>query len=102
MIVPQTPEEVEKLAQLLEHPQLDFWTDIGLNRAVYIMTTPELENSKFLSNLGSSLVVENVQTLINEEKASKPLRFNEDDTRSMTWDDYYSYDDVRNALHVVA
>ena len=96
--VPQTVDEVEELAKLADHPQLDFWTDPGLNRKVYVMTTPNLKHSKILETLGFEIVASNIQELIQEEKKNKPMRKIKDG--EMTWDDYYSYDQVTKTVEI--
>ena len=83
------------LAQLSQDPHLDFWTEIGLNLPVHIMMTP-FRKSQTLAKLRSHgmvafEMVDNVQDLIDEERDSKPVR---KEPFKMTWDDYYTYDEV--------
>ena len=94
-MVPKTHSQLEYLAALQDDPQLDFWTDIGLNRTVYIMLTPDLAKSKnFGLALSPKVVIGNVQELINMEKSQKPMKR----SSKMTWDDYYSYEEAMHAL----
>jgi len=39
-VIPKTIEDFEMLKTLDDHPYLDFWTEIGLNRPVDIMVVP--------------------------------------------------------------
>ena len=83
---------MEELAKFREHPQLDFWTEIALNRPVNIMLTPMMKKSKIFKGFQSKTLIENVQDLIDNEKLNKPLVKSK---ALMTWDDYYSYGEVK-------
>ena len=75
---------------------MDFWTEIGLNRPVHIMITPMMKNSKILKGFRTEMITENVQDLINNEQLNKPSVENrKGQVAKMTWDDYYSYNEVR-------
>lgn len=89
--MPKTQAQLESLAVLQDDPQLDFWTDIGLNRTVYIMLAPDMAKTmKFDHALSPKVMIANVQDLIEVEKSQKPLQR----SSKMTWDDYYNYDEV--------
>lgn len=82
---------MENLAQLQNHPELDFWTDIGINRPVFIMLTPSMTKSSslFRDFPNIQVIANDVQSLINEENFSAIKK-----SGIMTWDDYYTYDQV--------
>ena len=83
---------MQVLADLSSHPQLDFWTEIGPNRPVYIMLTPKALKEDFLKQFNSvETVIENVQDLINKEKWAEPTQLKDN---LMTWDEYYTFDQV--------
>ena len=90
-IEPKTVGETEELAKLRDHPQLDFWTEIGLKRPVNIMLTPMMKKSKIFKGFQTKTLIENVQDLIDNEKHNKPLVKSKG---VMTWDDYYPYNEV--------
>ena len=97
-VYPQNEGQMEALVQMRDNPHLDFWTEIGLNRPVDIMMTPYMKSSvpAQLESLGMkvSTMIQDVESLIEEERKSKPeLRGG---VGQMTWDDYYSFDQVEN------
>ena len=97
-VYPENEAQMEALVQLQENPHLDFWTEIGLNRPVDIMMTPFMRSSVPVQleshGMKVSIMIEDVETLIEEERKSKPESSRGE--RQMTWDDYYSFDQVEN------
>ena len=60
------------------------------------MLTPMMKNSKIFKDFQSKVIIDNVQDLIDNEKSlSKERIFG---GTKMTWDDYYSYDEVSYGL----
>jgi len=102
-IEPETIEEMNILAKLREHPQLDFWTEIGLNRPVNIMLTPTMRKSKMFEGLKSKVIIENVQELIENEKLEKSLvKSRISGEAKITWDDYYNYNEISDWMNEIA
>lgn len=98
-IEPKTVGEMEELAKLRDHPQLDFWTEIGLKRPVNIMLTPMMKKSKIFKGFQTKTLIENVQDLIDNEKHNKPLVKSKG---VMTWDDYYPYNEIQAWMEDIA
>ena len=73
-MIPKTIEDFEMLKTLEDHPNLDFWTEIGLNRPVDIMVVPHFRFDfvEILKNQGmeNSVMIPNVQYLIDQERAA--------------------------------
>ena len=95
-VYPQNEGQMEALVQMRDNPHLDFWTEIGLNRPVDIMITPFMKS--IYGQLEShgmkvSTMIQDVESLIEEERKSKPEPRG---VGQMTWDDYYSFDQVEN------
>ena len=95
-VYPQNEGQMEALVQMQDNPHLDFWTEIGLNRPVDIMITPFMKS--IYGQLEShgmkvSTMIQDVESLIEEERKSKPEPRG---VGQMTWDDYYSFDQVEN------
>ena len=67
-----------------------------MNRPVDIMMTPWQKSETFLKlqkhGMLPTNLIDNVQDLINAEKKAKLLRKK---PFKMTWDDYYTYDEVQ-------
>ena len=100
-VIPKTIEDFEMLKTLDDHPYLDFWTEIGLNRPVDIMVLPHFRFDfvEILKNQGmeNSVMIPNVQYLIDQERAAgEEIRRNMKDNRQMTWTDYYNASEVKN------
>ena len=93
-VYPENKDQIEFLDKLQNDPHLDFWTEIGINRPVDIMVTPfkksNLEQQLKIGGMKTMKMIENVEDLIQEERNAKPER----KSRQMTWDDYYSVDQV--------
>ena len=99
-MIPKTIEDFEMLKTLDDHPYLDFWTEIGLNRPVDIMVVPHFRFDfvEILKNQGmeNSVMIPNVQYLIDQERAAgEEIRRNMKDNRQMTWTDYYNASEVK-------
>lgn len=91
-LFPQNEDQVEALKTLQDNGVYDFWSDgIGLNYTVDVMVPPHLEfnfqDFLRLKSLNAEVFVENVQDLIDMERA--PAH-----PRSMGWVDYYDLDEV--------
>ena len=87
-MIPKTIEDFEMLKTLDDHPYLDFWTEIGLNRPVDIMVVPHFRFDfvEILKNQGmeNSVMIPNVQYLIDQERAAgDEIRKNMKDNRQM-------------------
>ena len=98
-VIPKTIEDFEMLKTLQDNPYLDFWTEIGLNRPVDIMVVPhfrfEFVEILKMQGIENSLLIPNVQYLINEERAAGEERRKNNDNRQMTWTDYYNISEVK-------
>ena len=97
-MIPKTIEDFEMLKTLEDHPNLDFWTEIGLNRPVDIMVVPHfrfdfMEILK-MQGIENSLLIPNVQDLIDEERAAGEEKMKNNDNHQMTWTDYYNISEV--------
>ncbi len=92
-VTPKTQEEFDFLVKLGDHPKLDFWTEVGLNRQVQIMIPPLTTKADIFQDLKIETVISNVQDLIDEEKRGGQANFKSGN--DLTWDDYYPYDQVQ-------
>ena len=104
-VIPKTIEDFEMLKTLDDHPYLDFWTEIGLNRPVDIMVVPHFRFDfvEILKNQGmeNSVMIPNVQYFIDQERAAgDEIRKNMNHNRQMTWTDYYNASEVRTFLNL--
>merc|ERR1712223_106444 len=106
-VIPRTIEDFEMLKTLDDHPYLDFWTEIGLNRPVDIMVVPHFRFDfvEILKNQGmeNSVMIPNVQYLIDQERAAgEEIRRNMKDNRQMTWTDYYNASEINKWMDELA
>ncbi|XP_049810301.1 zinc carboxypeptidase-like [Schistocerca nitens] len=102
-VVPTNKHHVQFLNELASKYYNDilFWKDASVaNRTADVMVSPELQNS-FLETLEkkgmkSSVYVEDVQKLIDNERPAKKSR------ASFGWDDYHTLDEINEWLDSLA
>jgi len=97
--LPTEEYQTEFLENLQETSKFyDFWSDAKSRRAVDIMTSPGmdsvLEAELDSHNIAWTVMISNVQELINKENAGAVHKDKAGSGHSMTWDDYHSLEDM--------
>jgi len=104
-----TPETAEVLRSIQTTSNyIDFWTDPAPGRRADLMVAEDLaaDVEKFLTsnNIHFHIMVEDVQSLVNEVDSQKPKKnkMAEEKKYTLDWTDYYSHDVLNEFLDSLA